>query len=133
MRKRATIAAMRFSLHQFRWIARLVLAALVLAHAIQFAQACALDAQRPAMAFAADHCKTPDQQAPMSANACLNQCLQPDQSSTAEAGLPPAPNVVALVLPVERIGQSLRSVVTTSEAVFDSSPPLTIRFCSLQL
>ena len=124
---------MHFSIHRIRWVARLVLAALLLAQGIHFAQACVVDADRPAMAFGADHCKA-QQQTPISPNACLSQCLQADQSSSAyHADVPAAPNVAALVLPIECIQQPVPGVFTSTRIILDRSPSPAFRFCSLQL
>ena len=124
---------MHCSIHLIRRVARLVLTALLLAQGIHFAQACVADVDRPAMAFSSDHCQQQGQQTP-SPNACLSQCLQADQSFSAhQAELPAAPNVVALVLPVECIQQSVVGVSTSTQIIFDSSPPLAFKFCSLQL
>lgn len=126
---------MRFTAHWIRSLARLVLAALLLAQGIQFAQACVMNAHRPALAFAAgDHCNVPGKQAPIVPNACLNQCLQADQSSAAHhVGIPGAPDVVVFVLPVECVQSSVLGVVTRTQFIGDSSPPPALRFCSLQL
>jgi hypothetical protein len=124
---------MRFSIHLIRWIARLVLAALLLAQGIHFAQACVADADRPAMAFGSDHCKQQSQQTP-SPNACLSQCLQADQSFSAhQAELPAAPNVVAFVLPIECVQLLVLGVSSSTRTTFDTSRPLAFKFCSLQL
>ena len=130
-----TILRMRFSIQLVRSIARLVLAALLLGQGVHFAQACLLNADRPAMAFTAgDQCKMHERQAPVSPNACLSQCLQGDQSSGAyQTDVPAAPNVVALVLPIEFVQQAVLRVFTSTQAIFDSSPPLAYKFCSLQL
>jgi hypothetical protein len=126
---------MRFSTLLIRSVARLVLAALVLGQGIHFAEACVLNVDRPAMAFTAgDHCKVHGQQAPISPNACLSQCLQAGQSSPAyPADIPAAPYVAALVLPVECIQQPILGVFTSTQTRVDSSPPVAFRFCSLQL
>jgi len=124
---------MRFPTHLLRWVARLVIAALLLAQGIHFAQACVADANAPVMAFGSDHCKKQGQQS-SSPNACLSQCLQGDQSSSAyQAELPAAPNVVALVLPIDCLQPSVLRVSSSTQSLFDSSPPLAFKFCSLQL
>ena len=125
---------MRSSIHRVRWVARLALAALLVAQGIHFAQACVVNADRPAMAFGADHCKTQNQQTPISPNACLSQCLQADQSSSIyHADVPGAPNLAALVLPIECIQQPVGRVFTSTRIILDRGPSPAFRFCSLQL
>jgi hypothetical protein len=87
------------------------------------------------MAFdAGDQCKMHERQAPVSPNACLSQCLQGDQSSAAyQADVPAAPNVVALVLPIESVQQAVPRIFTSTRGIFHLSPPLAYKFCSLQL
>jgi hypothetical protein len=56
-----TIAVTRISRHGLRVFSRLAFWALLAAQGIQAAQACFVDANRPAMAFGGAHCGTPGQ------------------------------------------------------------------------
>jgi hypothetical protein len=118
-----------------RSVARLVLAAVLLMQAIHVARACVVHADRPAIAFSVqDHCKPQGKQAPLPANACLTQCLQADQTSTAShVPVPAAPDVLALVLPFDCIVQPVPGAYTSAQTIVGNSPPLALRFCSLQL
>ena len=113
---------------------RWVLAVLMLAQLINVAQACLLEVARPAMAFAGAPCEMGDPQRTMLPNACLAQCLQADQSTTADhTALPLVPNVAALIAPEPCVSARLRGLVSSLVCHGGTGPPPSIRFCSMLL
>jgi hypothetical protein len=126
---------MRFSRHFTRCTARLALAALLWALGLQLVQACAIEASQPAMAFtAAGECEMQGAHKPVSPNACLNQCLQPDQSSAAyHVNVPPPLDTVVLLLPVDCVALRALDAPVFSQVPQYRGPPSSIEFSSLRL
>jgi hypothetical protein len=115
-------------------LCRLILAALFLMQGIHLAQACLVTASGPAMAFSqGDHCAMQGKHGSVSPNACLSQCLQGDQSVSAQPmAVPPAATTIMAVLSMA----SDAAIVDRFSLLecFDSrSPPPLIRFCTFRL
>ena len=107
---------------------------MMLAQLINVAQACLLEAARPAMAFAAAPCEMGDQQRTMLPNACLAQCLQADQSTAADhTALPPVPSQAALIVPEPCVSARPCGMVSSLVCHSGTGPPPSIRYCSLLL
>ena len=123
---------MRISSPRLRFVARLLLFALLSGQGVLAAQACFAEVHRPAMAYSGGHCGTPEQ-GHANPNTCLTQCLQSDQSSSGYHVEVPGPVLIAfVVLPTTRVCPPipLRHSVL---AVPETGPPPPIRFCSFLL
>jgi hypothetical protein len=111
-----------------------LLAILTFAQLINVAQACLLEAARPAMAFVTAPCPMGGEQESMSPNVCLSQCLQADQSSSStHFALPSAPLVAVLIVPEARVNARPTAPFSRIARHGGTGPPPPIRFCSLLL
>jgi hypothetical protein len=117
-----------------RIVTKWLLAISIFAQLINVAQACLLEAARPAMAFATAPCPMGGEQESMSPNVCLSQCLQADQSSgSSHFALPSVPQVAVLIVPEARGDSRPTAPFSRIACHGGTGPPPPIRFCSLLL
>jgi hypothetical protein len=123
-----------FRTRSIKHLCRLILAALFLMQGMHLAQACLITASGPAMAFSqADHCAMQGKHGPVSPNVCLSQCLQGDQSVSAQPmAVPSAATAVMAVLPIVA-DTAFVDRFSLLERFDSRSPPPLIRFCSFRL
>lgn len=87
------------------------------------AQPCMMAEKAPAMAFDEQSCHD-------NANVCLADCTDENQSAGhVELAVLALSQLVVLTLP-EAPGQAAQVISADSPAVFNSDPPIPIRFCS---
>jgi len=123
-----------FRTRSIKHLCRLILAGLFLMQGLHLAQACLITASGPAMAFSpGDHCAMQGKQGSGNPNVCLSQCLQGDQSVSAQPmAVPYAATAVMAVLPIVADAAFVDRLSLLER--FDSrSPPPLIRFCSFRL
>lgn len=114
-----------------------MLGVVLFAQGVVAANACDVLRGNVAQAFTAKaeemaemHCH---QAATSNANACFVHCTQGDQVSVDQVvPIFVAPSIVTLVIEVP-VMLAITSSYFASQVVFDSGPPASIRFCSLQV
>ena len=112
-------------------LCRVIVGALLLAHALNVAYACVASSATRAAAFSkTDDGGCDDRNTP---NTCLQQCTANDQSaSRAEIPALAAPDIAVLTVPREApVAVSLAVAAAAPQCSTD--PPRSIRFCSYQL
>lgn len=112
-------------------LGRVIVTALLLAHAFDAAYACAASTAAPAMAFSkSDDGGCDDRNTP---NTCLHQCAASDRTaSRAESPALATPDIAVLTLRREApVAVSL--AVAPAAPQYSTDPPRSIRFCSFQL
>src|SRR5262245_33189481 len=126
-------ATMRMAASRLRFIARLMLLALLSVQGVHAAQACFAEADQPAMAFKGGHC-APSGHGHVAPNACLTQCLQSAQSNSIYHVEIPGPALAApILIPASPAIRASSPLSRGLHSVPETGPPPPIRFCSFLL